>query len=487
MASYGSSIGRNTSYNLAAAVIPLLLSLFTIPLYLKLIGPDRFGVLAIVWLFLGYFGLFDLGLSRATAQRIAAQRHESQEARARTFWNAVAVNIGMGAVGAIALWVVARWYFAGKLDVDPALGPEVAAAIPLLALSVPVSTLTGVLIGALQGRERFLQTNLISTTSTILFQLLPLGVAWLYGPNLVWLLTAAIAARVLALLALWAGCKAEIAGNHAIDLSRKEMRRLLQFGGWITVSALVGPLMVMTDRFAIGAVMGAAAVAAYTIPFQLAQRTTVFPNAIANALFPRLSNDAHSEDAELLSRDAVRVAAALMTPAILLGIWLMGPFLRIWLGDALPAGSIIVGQIALVGWWLNGLAYMPFALIHARSKPRATAILHVAELVPYLALLYLLTLNFGLAGAATAFALRCGADYVALSVIAYGRRAGMGAVLLLSVLLIAAIYWTPMGLGVVPAVAAVIILALAIGASAVILPTKLRAKYWRIIKSKIAP
>ena len=66
------SIGRHTGYNLLGFLIPALLGLIAVPAYLALIGTERFGVMALAWLVLGYFGLFDLGLGRATAQRIGA-------------------------------------------------------------------------------------------------------------------------------------------------------------------------------------------------------------------------------------------------------------------------------------------------------------------------------------------------------------------------------------------------------------------------------
>ena len=43
------SIARNTAYNLIGSAIPLAASLITVPIYLRVIGLERYGLLAMGW------------------------------------------------------------------------------------------------------------------------------------------------------------------------------------------------------------------------------------------------------------------------------------------------------------------------------------------------------------------------------------------------------------------------------------------------------
>src|SRR5580658_10957366 len=97
------SISRNTTVNIAGQVIPTVVSLLVIPRYLHAIGQERYGVLLIVWALLGYFGLFDLGLNRAVAQRVAELRDDATGARGRVVWTALLLVGGLSVVGGLAL------------------------------------------------------------------------------------------------------------------------------------------------------------------------------------------------------------------------------------------------------------------------------------------------------------------------------------------------------------------------------------------------
>lgn len=408
------SIRRYTAYNLFGTVIPIAVSLVTIPIYIDVVGESRYGVLAIAWLLLGYFGLFDLGLGRATAQRIAMLANGEPGERSETFWTALAMNSALGLVGVLIMWPVALYFFSSHFSVDAALEPEILNSVPWLALAVPVATMSGVLSGTLQGLSKFLELNLISVVGSALLQIIPLTVAIIHGPDLTWLIPATIFTRVCVAGVLFQRCYSRILAGRGFKVSKSLSGKLLQFGGWVTVSSVIGPMMVILDRFVIGAQLGAKYVTFYTVPFQLAERTNVIPVALSSALFPRLAQTGLGENGKALADKAIKSLAIIITPLFLIGIFLIDWFLTLWIGEDFASETSFVGQILLLGFWGNAIARIPHALLQASGKPDIVAKCHLAELVPYFFLLYFGLEYLGIAGAAIAFSLRTTADSIIL-------------------------------------------------------------------------
>lgn len=415
------SIRKHTLYNLVGSLLPLGLSLITIPVYIGLIGESRYGVLAVAWLLLGYFGLFDLGLGRATSQRIAAQSKSSAADRAQTFWTALSINGGLGVVGGLIVWPVASYFFGHVFSIEQALRPELDAAIPWMILAVPIATVSGVLSGALQGRAQFFETNVISVSGAAVTQLFPLTVAWLHGPDLAWLLPAVILTRMATMVTLFWRCHHHVFAGQPRSVARSLAKGLLKFGGWVTVSSLIGPLMVILDRFVIGAYLGAKSVTYYTVPFQLGDRTNILSYAMSSALFPRLAA-ANKEEGQQLASVAIRSLAVVMTPAMVFGVFLMQPFMRVWLGLGFANHAALTGEILLLGFWINAFAKIPYAQLQAGNRPHVVAQCHTVEILPYLAALYVGLHFFGIAGAAAVFGLRTFADCALLMYFAGSLR-----------------------------------------------------------------
>jgi O-antigen/teichoic acid export membrane protein len=407
------SIRRNTFYNLGGALVPTAVTIFTVPLYLHLIGVERYGVLAIVWALLGYFGVFDLGLGRATARKIATLRHGDPGERSETFWTALILNVVFGVVGGILILPIAKIAFTSHFQIAEPLRREILSAVPWFAAVVPVSTISGVLTGALQGRERFLALNASSMLGTVLYQLFPLCVAWIYGPDLASLVPAVLFGQVATLLVLFTQCYLYVPLNMTPSVKRDLVVPLFRYGGWVTVTSFVAPLLTTLDRFLIGSIVGAKGVTYYTVPYNLASRVNVLPGSLSDTLFPRFSATSDEERHHLMDK-AVRSLSVILTPLIIAGILIMEPFLKWWVGADVTRDAAFVGEIIALGVWFNGLAYIPFARLQAQGRPDLVAKCHLAEIIPYLAFLFLALRAWGVIGAAVAWSLRVFADAILL-------------------------------------------------------------------------
>ncbi|MFM6932100.1 MAG: flippase [Novosphingobium sp.] len=407
------SLVKNSVYTLAGTVLPVIIGIVTVPFYISAIGMERYGALSIAWLLLGYFGQADFGIGRAITQRIASCRDADAGRLAEIVWSGlIAISI-FGVLGALFIYWGGHWFFGSVFKVDPGLRQELAESLWMLALCNPIVALTGVTSGSLMGIERFKLVSLSNLIGNSALMLLPLMAASLLGNHLGVLIGASIVARGMALAMMAGAVWWRFLRGHGFTFSGTEARRLISFGKWVMVSAFVGPLMIFADRFVIGAVLGAVAVAAYSIPFQIASRTMVLPAAIAQVLFPRFALD-DDDRSKVRAAESTIAVGLLFAPAILVLMTLADPLLHIWLGSKLDPRSVPVAQIVLAGFWVNGIANVPYALIQARGNPRFTALLHVAELPLYLAGLYVLGIQWGLAGLAIAFSLRCLLDLLVL-------------------------------------------------------------------------
>ena len=86
--------------NLFGAIVPLPVAIITIPILIENIGTARFGVLTIIWMVVGYFSLFDLGLGRALTKLVASNiGKEKNRENPKLIWTAMSMMGGFGLVG----------------------------------------------------------------------------------------------------------------------------------------------------------------------------------------------------------------------------------------------------------------------------------------------------------------------------------------------------------------------------------------------------
>jgi O-antigen/teichoic acid export membrane protein len=416
------SLKRNTLANFIGGVLPMIVSLVTVPMYLHHIGAARYGVLAIVWMLQGYFGYFDLGLASATANRIAQLGESTAAERESVLWTAFALNMGIGISGGLLLFALGHVLFA-QFHLVPELNAEVLTALPWIACTVPLAMLSGVFSGALIGREQFARLNAVQFVSVLIFQVVPLLAAIIFAPNLQTVICAATLGSTASVLLKIAVVFRAFPLRFAGGPSQRWIKPLFSYGVWITISNILGPILDSVDRLLIGSVLGPQSVAYYQVPSNLAVRVRVLPGAICGSLSPRLAS-LDRQSAMALANRALRGLSAALTPMIVFGIFLMHPFLTLWVGHDFALKAAPIGTVILVGVWFNCLAHVPYCHVQAIGRPNVGAYNHAAEVIPYIACIWLALHSLGLIGAAYVWSARAAVDF-ALGFWAAGYRAGL--------------------------------------------------------------
>lgn len=404
------SLVRHTVYNVIGAVIPVIVSLTTIPFYLKAIGFDRYGILTIAWVVVGYFSFFDFGLGRATSQQIA-RAGDDHAARNRAFWTGMSLTVGLSIVGLIVAApitvLVLRTIKTGTLE----LRHEAMAAVPMLVAAVPVSLFYSTLRGTLEGRSSFLLLNAITGVGAVATGILPLVTALLWGPAIPGLILTTVLVRIGVLIALAAAAARELPLRPPMRPQKQDIRAMVGFGAWLTITNVISPVMYVFDRFFIGAFVGTTAVALYVIPFNLVNQLLLIPTGMATALFPRFAADVNEERNN--KNELVRATAFLLTPIAFAAVVLVEPFLQVWIGREAAHSSTPIAFVLMVGFWANGVAQLPFGRLQAAGRTDIGAKVHLIEIVPYLVLLIGGLKYLGLIGAALAWSVRGIADMFA--------------------------------------------------------------------------
>ena len=416
----GRLLARNAVWTLLCQVAPMAVAIATIPPLIRGLGTDRFGVLTLAWMVLGYCSLFDLGLGRALTKLIAERLGEGRERDVPDLiWTGLALMTALGLAGAAAVGLLAPWIVGEVLRVPEGLRGETLTAFRLLAVALPFVIGTAGLRGVMEAHQRFAAINAAKSAFgviTLLGPLLVLPICPQLGP----VVGVLASARVASWAVHAAICLRTVTGLGGGSVRRELIRPLIGFGGWMTVANVVNPLMVQMDRFLIGALVSTSAIAFYTTPHELVTKFWLVSGSVVGVIFPAFATS-YARDrprASLIFGRGLKAVFLILLPMTLGAVALAPEILGLWLGgDFADRGTWVMRWLA-VGVLLNGLAMVSSALLQGAGRPDLVAALHLIELPLYLLAAWIVIPAWGITGAAIVWAGRTALDLALFSVAA---------------------------------------------------------------------
>ena len=408
------SLRRHTLWNLAGNGVPLLAGIFCIPYLLDTLGYEAFGVLTLIWSLIGYFSLFDFGVGRALTYEISRLLRAHEEQRIpQVLLAGLLLTALTGLLGGLCIFLLAPALVYRWLEIAPQWQVDALFAFEIAGAGILFTTLTSGLRGAQEALGEFSLANINKMILGAFMFVMPAVSIWIHGPQLWVIALYLVLARAGILLISCVQLRAYLLVRAHLAQLIQLMRSLLSFGGWVSVSSIIGPLMIYGDRFFVGALVGSALLPIYAIPQEALQRLLILPNAFTNALLPKIVGLTGAPLWEQYQRNLKRVTWGMLAVCASAAV-LAYPVFQIWISPDFAQEAWPIVVILSVGIWLNSMATIPYTFLHGTGSTKITALIHIAELGVYFVVLYGLVKWMGLPGAALAWTLRVAMDLVLL-------------------------------------------------------------------------
>ncbi len=403
-------IVRNTLLNLVGLVLPLGVGFVTIPMVVRALGTERFGILALVWVVFGYFGLFDLGLGRTTTRYVAdCLGRNDREKLPGYLWTTVALQTAIGAAAAGLSHLAAPLIVRRVLNIPAGFEAETILTLRLVGWSLPVMFVASSFRGVLEAAQRFDLVNAVKVPVSVLFYVLPLvGVAMGFAlPGIVVLLVLSRAAALLA----WGGLALGVLpALRTKPVPRRELvRPLFSFSGWLGLSGILYAVTTSLDRLIIGSLITVEAVTFYSAPYEAINRLGVVPGSLSMVLFPAFSlldAGGRADRSEALFVRSSKFLLLSTGPIFIMLMFFAGDFLRLWLGPDFAVQSTFVVQVLAAAFLINAISAVPNSYLIGIGRVDLAPKYQAVELVAFSALIFAGAKTWGIKGVALATAVR---------------------------------------------------------------------------------
>lgn len=413
----GKLLAKNTVYNLLGYGIPLIFALVIIPFLIKGLGEERFGILNLAWAVIGYFSFFDFGIGRALTKIIAEKIGTKKDKDIPSiFWTSFFLMLIVSFLGAIGVLMLTPTLVHSFFNISRNLQTEALNTFYLLALSIPIVTTTAGIRGFLEAYQKFGVINIIRILLGVFSFLGPL-LCLIFTDSLIWIVFFLILLRILVWILYMNQCfQINIGLKSKLLFESGLVKSILKLSGWMTVSNLIVPLIVYSDRFLIGALVSATAITYYATPYEVVTKLLLIPGALVGVLFPTFSAS-YLNNPGLTKKiyfRAVKYIFLMLYPIVLLIVVFANEGLGLWLGKKFSDNSSLILQYLAIGVLFNCIAYIPYAFLDGIGRPDITARIQLIELPIYLLIMWIVIKQNGINGAAIVWMLRMIIDAIIL-------------------------------------------------------------------------
>lgn len=374
------SLKRNILASYATQIYVTLVGILILPMYLKYMGAEAYGLVGFFTMLQAWFNLLDMGLTPTVARETARFRGGATDALSyRRLLRALQlIFFAVALLGGGAMFLFSGHIAEGWLKVQTLPLAQVQLALQLMAVGVALRWMSGLYRGCISGSERLVWLGGFNAfVATLRFVgVLPVLIWVGHSPAVFFTYQLLVAVVELAGLAAKAfGLFPAVPAGQQLGWSPASLftpiKPVLKFSLTIAFTSSVWVLVTQTDKLVLSKLLPLADYGYFTLAVLAASGVMMISGPISGALLPRMARlQAEGDEAGLIElyRNATQMVAVIAIPACLVLAFFAEQVLWVWTGDAhVVAHSAPVLRLYALGNGFLAMAAFPYYLQFAKG------------------------------------------------------------------------------------------------------------------------
>jgi len=396
--------GRNLVLSGGAWFIASLVAFVAVPIVVRGLGDNAYGVIALAGAFTGYLSVLDMGLGQGIVRYLSmfvSLRHG--KAMRRLLLYVLAWFLGAGVLGAAIMWVLSPWLATGLLKIPVTLVPEAVAAFRLAGVAFGIGMVISVIALI---PEAFLRYDLVTWMSVTVGSATLAGPAVLVmlGYGLVPVMWFSVVAAVVSGL-----CWGIIALRLVQSIPNQGETLKQYWGGFLSFSFKNGvnrvwsAVQIPTSQLVVGIAGGVAAAAYFQVPMLISGKVTALLYRLNTVLLPTGSQlFAEGEHGLLIAlyERSSRLFYVLNASVVGALVVFSSPLLGYWIGPRYAQEGAVAFALLTLAVGLNAMSMTASQINMALGRPGVNLAFSLANSAINLVTVYFLTVWMGIAGTA---------------------------------------------------------------------------------------
>jgi O-antigen/teichoic acid export membrane protein len=397
---------KNGFYNTAAGVIRSGINVLTIPVLIRALGVEEYGVWTLASTVVNVVIIAEAGLSTATTMFVSQDlAKEDADGICQTLTVTGGAMLGLATLAAIILGIGAEPIVSSFAKLDRSQHVVAVHALQIGGLVVWAKLVQQVLIGIEQAYQRYDLLNLLNTIQALLTGLGMLVVVWLGGRTIELMQWQAVVGISILLAHLYLARLLTRQVQLRLIWDRSKGSNIARYSLQTWVTSIGGVLFAQADKLIVGAILGTRELGIYAVITNIASQINLFSYLPVQPLVPKITQhfakldpDRADLDKQIKSGLEINFSIALASAAIL---FTFAPLvLDILIHDYSNITYILSLQIVAIAYGFASLNAVGYYILFARDAVKTCMKIQIVGSLGSLLLIYLGTLQFGILGAA---------------------------------------------------------------------------------------